>query len=52
LADRPARLTGAYCGELQRQWVDELADAFGKPYLWAESDELILLTARAAGGRA
>src|SRR5688500_15708470 len=36
----------AYWCEVQRQWADELADAFGRPYLWAESDEVILLTAR------
>lgn len=33
--------------ELQRQWVDELADALGEPYVWAESDELILWCSRA-----
>ena len=32
--------------ELQRQWVDELAEALGDPYVWAESDELILWCAR------
>jgi hypothetical protein len=37
-----------YRCEIQRQWVDELADVFGPPYLWTESDELILLTARPA----
>ena len=35
-----------YRDEVLRQWMDELADAFGEPYVWAESDELILLTAR------
>src|SRR5688500_18378929 len=35
--------------ELQRQWVDELADALGEPYVWVESDELILLSSREPG---
>ena len=35
--------------ELQRQWLDELADTLGEPYVWAESDELILLSARPGG---
>jgi hypothetical protein len=35
--------------ELQRQWVDELAEALGEPYVWVESDELILLSSREPG---
>jgi hypothetical protein len=38
----------AYRDEVLRQWMDELADAFGEPYVWAESGELIVLTAREA----
>jgi hypothetical protein len=43
------RLASAYHCEIQRQWVDELADVFGQPYLWAEAGEIILLTARPPG---
>jgi hypothetical protein len=40
----------AHWCEFQRQWVDELAEAFGAPpYVWAESDALILWCAREPG---
>ena len=48
IAARPYRDDAhAYWCEFQRQWADELAEAYGAPpYVWAESDELILWCAR------
>ena len=48
IATRPAREDAqAHWCEFQRQWADELAEAFGAPpYVWAESADLILWCAR------
>ena len=44
----PAIPRKAAWGEAERQWLDEVCDALGEPYVWVESGPVLLLTAREA----